>query len=68
LAFYAKNALIRPSAGRVFVESGTEERKRLFREYVIRFVPLALASGRCSRIEKVTRLRGRGLKSNSGII
>jgi NitT/TauT family transport system ATP-binding protein len=29
------------AAGRVFAESGTEERKRLFREHLLRFVPLA---------------------------
>jgi len=29
------------AAGRVFAQSGTEERKRLFREHLIRFVPLA---------------------------
>jgi NitT/TauT family transport system ATP-binding protein len=29
------------AAGRVFVESGTEERKQLFREHLVRFVPLA---------------------------
>ena len=29
------------AAGRVFTQSGTEEQKRLFREYLIRFVPLA---------------------------
>jgi NitT/TauT family transport system ATP-binding protein len=29
------------AAGRVFAESGTEERTRLFREHLLRFVPLA---------------------------
>jgi len=29
------------AAGRVFAQSGTEERKRLFREHLLRFVPLA---------------------------
>ncbi|HKM70443.1 MAG TPA: nitrate/sulfonate/bicarbonate ABC transporter ATP-binding protein [Stellaceae bacterium] len=29
------------AAGRVFAQSGTDERKRLFREHLIRFVPLA---------------------------
>jgi len=29
------------AAGRVFAESGIEERKRLFREHLLRFVPLA---------------------------
>ena len=29
------------AAGRVFAESGVEERKRLFREHLLRFVPLA---------------------------
>jgi NitT/TauT family transport system ATP-binding protein len=29
------------AAGRVFAQSGSEERKRLFREHLIRFVPLA---------------------------
>jgi NitT/TauT family transport system ATP-binding protein len=29
------------AAGRLFAESGTEERKRLFREHLIHFVPLA---------------------------
>ena len=29
------------AAGRVFVQSGTEERKRLFSEHLLRFVPLA---------------------------
>ena len=29
------------AAGRVFAESGTEERKRIFREHLLRFVPLA---------------------------
>jgi len=29
------------AAGRVFVQSDTEERKRLFREHLLRFVPLA---------------------------
>ena len=29
------------AAGRVFAQSGIEERKRLFREHLIRFVPLA---------------------------
>jgi NitT/TauT family transport system ATP-binding protein len=29
------------AAGRVFAESGTEERKRLFREHLLRFVPFA---------------------------
>ena len=29
------------AAGRLFVQSETEERKRLFREHLIRFVPLA---------------------------
>jgi NitT/TauT family transport system ATP-binding protein len=29
------------AAGRVFAQSGTEERKRIFREHLIRFVPLA---------------------------
>jgi NitT/TauT family transport system ATP-binding protein len=29
------------AAGRVFAESATEERKRLFREHLLRFVPLA---------------------------
>jgi NitT/TauT family transport system ATP-binding protein len=29
------------AAGRVFAQSGTEERKRLFREHLMRFVPLA---------------------------
>jgi NitT/TauT family transport system ATP-binding protein len=29
------------AAGRVFAQSGTEERKRLFKEHLIRFVPLA---------------------------
>jgi NitT/TauT family transport system ATP-binding protein len=29
------------AAGRVFAQGGTEERKRLFREHLIRFVPLA---------------------------
>jgi NitT/TauT family transport system ATP-binding protein len=28
------------AAGRVFAQSETEERKRLFREHVLRFVPL----------------------------
>ncbi len=29
------------AAGRVFAQSGTDERKRLFREHLLRFVPLA---------------------------
>jgi NitT/TauT family transport system ATP-binding protein len=29
------------AAGQLFAQSGTEERKRLFREHLIRFVPLA---------------------------
>ena len=29
------------AAGRVFAQTGTDERKRLFREHLIRFVPLA---------------------------
>ena len=29
------------AAGRIFAKSGTEERKRLFREHLLRFVPLA---------------------------
>ncbi|MGA7808246.1 nitrate/sulfonate/bicarbonate ABC transporter ATP-binding protein [Bradyrhizobium sp.] len=29
------------AAGRLFAEGGTEERKRLFREHLVRFVPLA---------------------------
>jgi len=29
------------AAGRVFADSGTEQRKRLFREHLLRFVPLA---------------------------
>jgi NitT/TauT family transport system ATP-binding protein len=29
------------AAGRVFAQSGTEQRKRIFREHLIRFVPLA---------------------------
>src|SRR5208282_6027057 len=29
------------AAGRIFAQSGTEERKRLFREHLVRFVPLA---------------------------
>jgi len=37
-----KDSTIRlTAAGRVFAESGTEERKRLFREHLLRFVPLA---------------------------
>jgi NitT/TauT family transport system ATP-binding protein len=37
----AEGAIKLTAAGRVFVESGTEERKRLFREHLVRFVPLA---------------------------
>jgi NitT/TauT family transport system ATP-binding protein len=37
-----KNGAIKlTAAGRVFAESGTEERKRLFREHLLRFVPFA---------------------------
>jgi NitT/TauT family transport system ATP-binding protein len=37
-----KDSTIRlTAAGRVFAESDTEERKRLFREHLLRFVPLA---------------------------
>ena len=37
-----KDAAIRlTAAGRVFAGAGTEERKQLFREHLLRFVPLA---------------------------
>ncbi len=34
-------ALTLTAAGRLFVQGGTDERKRLFREHLLRFVPLA---------------------------
>jgi NitT/TauT family transport system ATP-binding protein len=46
------------AAGRVFVQSGTEGRKRLFREHLIRFVPLAT--------QERTRSRGIGARVTLG--
>jgi NitT/TauT family transport system ATP-binding protein len=36
-----EGAITLTASGRLFAESGTEERKRLFREHLLRFVPLA---------------------------
>jgi NitT/TauT family transport system ATP-binding protein len=36
-----KDASVKLTAGKVFAQSGVEERKRLFREHLLRFVPLA---------------------------